>query len=72
MNTYHSQKQRLLGNQGAQPAPAWRTNIRNTPNANTEIGSKILLSRLPADVVENEVEVRCNRVGVRSRLTGFL
>ncbi|KAI0739073.1 hypothetical protein C8Q80DRAFT_1203825 [Daedaleopsis nitida] len=59
LNTYHSQKQRVLGHQAAQPAPAWRP--RTASGSSSEIGSKILLSRLPADVVENEVEVLFSR-----------
>lgn len=55
LNTYHTPKQRILGNPSAHPAPAWRPNARA---ANTDPGSKILLSRLPLDVEENEVEVR--------------
>ncbi|KAI0760125.1 hypothetical protein C8Q74DRAFT_203652 [Fomes fomentarius] len=59
LNTYHSQKQRMLGN--PHPAPAWRPNARTASSSNSEVGSKILLSRLPADVVENEVEVLFSR-----------
>ena len=58
INTYHSHKQRVLGNPATQPAPAWRANAKATSSSGSELGSKILLSRLPVDVVENEVEVR--------------
>ena len=58
LNTYHSQKQRVLGHHAAQPAPAWRQNARVASGSGDEGGSKILLSRLPADVMEDEVEVR--------------
>lgn len=58
INTYHSHKQRVLGNPAAQPAPAWRANAKTASGSGSELGSKILLSRLPTDVVENEVEVR--------------
>ncbi|KAL1946207.1 hypothetical protein VTO73DRAFT_15334 [Trametes versicolor] len=58
LNTYHTPKQRILGNPSAHPAPAWRPNARA---ANTDPGSKILLSRLPLDVEENEVETLFTR-----------
>lgn len=57
-NTYHNQKRQLLGNQAGNAAPAWRVNqaqARRDLVANK--GSKILLSRLPVDVSESEVEV---------------
>ena len=62
LHTYHSSKKQLLGNQTHAP-PAWRTAPGATkkavggPAAQTK-GSKILLSQLPMDVAENEVEVR--------------
>ncbi|KAF9023654.1 hypothetical protein BDZ89DRAFT_989743 [Hymenopellis radicata] len=64
-NTFHGPKQQLLGNQAGHVAPAWRA---NTSGANgvagssgkakqiTNPGSKILLSRLPVDVPEKEVD----------------
>ena len=58
INTYRSQKQQMLGNQVTKPPPAWRSDARAASGSNSEVGSKILLSRLPADVEENEVEVR--------------
>ncbi|KAM5531235.1 hypothetical protein V8D89_015101 [Ganoderma adspersum] len=61
INTYHSHKQRILGNPAAQPAPAWRANAKAASGSGSELGSKILLSRLPTDVVENEVEVLFSR-----------
>lgn len=65
LNTYHGPKRQLLGNQSGQAPPAWRNGITapgqsKRPSGSTstqEGGSKILLSRLPADVTENEVEV---------------
>lgn len=60
LNAYHSPKRGVLGNQATQPPPAWRTNQRAASGSGpaADIGSKILLSRLPADVMEEEVEVR--------------
>ncbi|TFY56482.1 hypothetical protein EVJ58_g7619 [Rhodofomes roseus] len=62
LHTYHSSKKQLLGNQTHAP-PAWRTAPGATPNgkkaghmAAAAKGSKILLSQLPVDVAENEVE----------------
>ncbi|RDX47239.1 hypothetical protein OH76DRAFT_1406127 [Lentinus brumalis] len=62
LNNYHSHKQNILGNQGARPAPAWKPNARAAASGSgSEVGSKILLSRLPPDVVENEVEILFSR-----------
>lgn len=70
LNSYHGPKRQLLGNPAGHVPPAWRN--ANVPaglphNANiasgsgpkkaVEAGSKILLSNLPMDVGENEVEV---------------
>ncbi|KAI0350867.1 hypothetical protein OH77DRAFT_1524555 [Trametes cingulata] len=60
LNNYHTPKQKILGNPAAQPAPAWKPNAKAS-GSNGEQGSKILLSRLPLDVVENEVEVLFSR-----------
>ncbi|EJF57379.1 hypothetical protein DICSQDRAFT_111837 [Dichomitus squalens LYAD-421 SS1] len=57
MNTYRSPKQQILGNQATKPPPAWRSDARTASGSHSEGGSKILLSRLPADVEENEVEI---------------
>ena len=59
LNAYHSPKRGVLGNQATQPPPAWKTNQRAASGSGpaADIGSKILLSRLPADVMEEEVEV---------------
>lgn len=50
---YHSPKRLLLGNQAGQVPPAWRDQKQK------DQGSKILLSRLPPDVGELEVEESC-------------
>jgi hypothetical protein len=71
VNAYHGPKRQLLGTHG--PPPAWKTpGAAKTTNANgrratsglaaipaqpPEAGSKILISRLPADVTEQEVRV---------------
>ncbi|KAH9941582.1 RNA-binding domain-containing protein [Epithele typhae] len=55
LNTYRSPKQRVLGNPAAQVAPAWRPNARIASGSALE--SRILLSRLPPDVNEQEVEM---------------
>ncbi|OSD01408.1 hypothetical protein PYCCODRAFT_1468584 [Trametes coccinea BRFM310] len=61
LNNYHTHKQRVLGNPSTQPAPAWRPNAKAAPGSSADLGSKILISRLPLDVVENEVEVLFSR-----------
>ncbi|KAL4071428.1 hypothetical protein V8B97DRAFT_2007441 [Scleroderma yunnanense] len=50
IHAYHNQKRNLLGPRAAQVPPAWRD------QKTKEQGSKILLSRLPPDVGETEVE----------------
>ncbi|KXN86511.1 mRNA export protein mlo3 [Leucoagaricus sp. SymC.cos] len=60
LNNFHGPKRQLLGNQ-AVPAPAWKTNVANSAGTGgagkgREIGSKILLSKLPVDVTPTEVE----------------
>lgn len=59
-NNYHSTKRQLLGNQPGHAAPAWRVNNPAAPAQGKKVpeqGSKILLSRLPLDVGDEEVEV---------------
>ncbi|KAI9063740.1 hypothetical protein FKP32DRAFT_1592145 [Trametes sanguinea] len=56
LNNYHTHKQRVLGNPSTQPAPAWRPNAKAASGSNVDVGSKILISRLPLDVVEDEVK----------------
>lgn len=60
LNAYHHTKQGILGNQAGRAAPAWKVNQqeRRTSTAQAAPGSKILLSRLPNDVGEDEVQVR--------------
>ncbi|KAJ3564148.1 hypothetical protein NP233_g8480 [Leucocoprinus birnbaumii] len=62
LNNFHGPKRQLLGNK-AVPAPAWKTNIANGSVSSAsaaakgkEVGSKILLSKLPVDVTPAEVE----------------
>ena len=57
---YHNQKRQLIGHQPGVAAPAWKVNqqARRAPGSQVLPGSKILLSRLPVDVGEDEVEVR--------------
>lgn len=73
-NSYHGPKRQLLGNQSGNVPPAWRTAAgapaaaqlkrplaAGSTSGSQGVGSKILLSRLPADVTENEVEVSTTR-----------
>lgn len=53
---HHNAKRQLLGNPAANVAPAWKVNAQGKDKQKVEDGSKILLSRLPADVRELEVE----------------
>ncbi|KAG1862022.1 hypothetical protein DFJ58DRAFT_775985 [Suillus subalutaceus] len=52
ITSYHGAKRNLLGNQAGNVPPAWR----DSKDKQKERGSKILLSRLPVDVGETEVE----------------
>ncbi|KIY70506.1 hypothetical protein CYLTODRAFT_391955 [Cylindrobasidium torrendii FP15055 ss-10] len=60
-HSYHSAKQGIVGH--ARVAPAWRSNVASTsapvltrkPSSNPN-GSKILLSKMPLDVPETDVE----------------
>ncbi|KAG1776348.1 hypothetical protein EV702DRAFT_1109994 [Suillus placidus] len=52
ITSYHGAKRNLLGNQAGSVPPAWR----DSKDKQKERGSKILLSRLPVDVGETEVE----------------
>lgn len=66
LNSYYGPKRQILGNHAGHAAPAWR-NVHELPGQTAalgknrhnvqEQGSKILLSRLPVDVGEKEVEV---------------
>ena len=68
LNAYHGTKRQLIGTTANQVAPAWRTSNGGGPAATNgstsplskkalQHGSKILLSNLPMDVAEAEVEV---------------
>ncbi|OSX61079.1 hypothetical protein POSPLADRAFT_1074812 [Postia placenta MAD-698-R-SB12] len=61
LNAYHGPKRKLLGIQAAHAPPAWRGSAaagkRPAVPPPPEKGSKILLSQLPVDVGENEVEI---------------
>ena len=68
LNAYHGTKRQLIGTSAGQVAPAWRTSNGTSPAATNgstsplskkalQRGSKILLSNLPMDVAETEVEV---------------
>lgn len=65
LNNFHGTKRQLVGHQ---VQPAWKPNAAANKAAQQAeaSGSKILLSRLPMDVSEKEVEVRSTR-----RLGGF-
>jgi len=56
-NSHHSAKRQLLGNPAANIAPAWKLNAQAKEKQKLQEESKILLSRLPADVGDTEVEV---------------
>jgi hypothetical protein len=68
LNAYYGTKRQLIGTTASQVAPAWRTSNGTGPAATNgstsplpkkalQRGSKILLSNLPMDVAEAEVEV---------------
>lgn len=69
LNAYYGTKRQLVGTTASQVAPAWRTsngtggpaatNGSTSPLSKKTLqrGSKILLSNLPMDVAEAEVEV---------------
>lgn len=65
LHNFHGPKRQLLGKK-AIPTPAWKTNVGNGASITREaaeelkgkeVGSKILLSKLPLDVTPAEVEV---------------
>lgn len=63
-NNYHGQKRQLLGNHAGRVAPSWRvpgsssTPLNGLKGKQPAVeGSKILLSRLPNDVGETEIDV---------------
>jgi len=55
-NSHHSGKRQLLGNPAAHVAPAWKVNAQAKEKQKSPEESKILLSRLPMDVGDLEVE----------------
>lgn len=69
LNAYHGTKRQLVGTTTSQVAPAWRMSNgvggATAVNGNTspfskkasQKGSKILLSNLPMDVAETEIDV---------------
>lgn len=59
LNAYHGTKRQLIGTTASQVAPAWKTSSGTSPLSKKALqrGSKILLSNLPMDVAEAEVEV---------------
>lgn len=55
-----SAKRQLLGSPAAKVAPAWKPNAQDMKEkGKLQEESKILLSRLPVDVGDTEVEVCC-------------
>ena len=81
LNAYHGTKRQLTGTSAGQVAPAWRTaNGAATVNGSTsplskkalQRGSKILLSNLPMDVAETEIEVRPLTFSIPSTVPSFL
>ncbi|KAH8101192.1 hypothetical protein BXZ70DRAFT_934862 [Cristinia sonorae] len=58
LNHYHGPKRQLLGNTQGAAAPAWKINQQQMMMQKRKpvVGSKILLSELPVDVSEMEVQ----------------
>lgn len=63
-DSHRGGKRQLLGNPAANVAPAWKVNAQAKEKQKLQEESKILLSRLPVDVGDTEVEVS---VGITSR-----
>lgn len=69
LNAYYGAKRQLIGTTASQVAPAWKISngtggpaaangsTSSLPKKSLQRGSKILLSNLPMDVAEAEVEV---------------
>lgn len=81
LNAYHGAKRQLTGTSPGQVAPAWRTtNGAAAVNGSTsplskkalQRGSKILLSNLPMDVAETEIEVRAVTLFIPSIVPSLL
>ncbi|KAL0960033.1 hypothetical protein HGRIS_011681 [Hohenbuehelia grisea] len=63
MHQFHKSKQSVVGNQAGHAPPSWRPNGMSAALSSTkgkqpaqDVGSKILLSMLPQDVSEAEIE----------------
>jgi len=56
INSHHGGKRQLLGSPAANVAPAWKANAQAKEKQKSHEESKILLSRLPMDVNDAEVE----------------
>jgi THO complex subunit 4 len=71
-NSFHTPKRKLIGHQAGQAPPAWRVSdpaqgpaslqAKNKLKMQEQLGSKILLTNLPSDVGEKEVEVSTNMI----------
>lgn len=81
LNAYHGTKRQLTGTSAGQVSPAWRTaNGAAAVNGSTsplskkalQRGSKILLSNLPMDVAESELEVRAPTFSIPSTVPSLL
>jgi THO complex subunit 4 len=57
LNTFRGRKENVLGNQAGQVPPAWKASNGLDKGKHVGSGSKILLSQLPLDVMDAEVEV---------------
>jgi hypothetical protein len=68
INSYHGGKRQLLGSPAANVAPAWKANAQTKEKQKSHEESKILLSRLPMDVGDAEVEVSARPECCRHRL----
>ncbi|KAJ2935026.1 hypothetical protein H1R20_g2061, partial [Candolleomyces eurysporus] len=69
LNNFHGTKKQLLGHH---VQPAWKPNAVSAPSKQFEAsGNKILLSRLPTDVGEKEVEVWARFFSIFTQLTEY-
>jgi THO complex subunit 4 len=64
-SSHYSGKRQLLGNPAANVPPAWKVNAQAKQKLQEE--SKILLSKLPIDVGDAEVEVSNSLNAVEAR-----
>jgi THO complex subunit 4 len=84
LNAYHGTKRQLVGTTASQVAPAWRTwngvggaaavNGKTSPLSKkaSQRGSKVLLTNLPMDVAETEIEVGTCNYSFRAQYPHFL